>query len=151
MTSHQRRGPALFGVWSECGPPHDVGHRCSFGIVGNGSVRRAGFQVWELRAEERALFSRLHRSAGHCVSTTSSESGVSLGMGRSGWVAEMETSRWRRVKGGDWSWAAGESKRAKPEDRLYCRPGESVREAQRPGTVSLLGTQKAACSLTHRL
>ncbi|XP_017820666.4 uridine 5'-monophosphate synthase isoform X1 [Callithrix jacchus] len=69
-------GPVRLGIRSKQAAPGNGGRWCSFGALGDWSVRRAGFQVWGLRAEERALLPHLHRSAGHRVSTASSESGT---------------------------------------------------------------------------
>lgn len=80
------------------------GCRGGSGPLGNGSVRRAGFQVWGLRVKEWPVFPRLHRSAGHRVSTASPESGATA---RRGWTG---LGGWRR--GG---WRPGPDREPNPK------------------------------------
>lgn len=114
-------GPLRLGVWSKQAARDNGGSWCSFGAIGDGSVRRAGFQVWGLRAEERTLLPHLHRSAGHRVSTASSESGASPGRGRTGFGGGKED---QEMEEGDRSWAVSESKRAKQAVQPYSWSGE---------------------------
>lgn len=126
-----------FGVRSELGEGDDGGRWSSFGVIGNGSVRPAGFQVWELRAEERAFFPRVHRPTGHRVSTPYSESGTCPGKERGGLGGEDGDQEEGGMTGvGLWVTAKEPSRRVDPAIGLV----ESVCEAQRPGTVRLLRT-----------